>query len=239
MDYLKVSNLSAFYGKRQVLFDVGLEIKTGEWVSIVGANGSGKTTFLKCLAGWDIKNHGEYSDGTKKIGLVQRRNAISLVPTPSDLPEYLKGRELIDIIIREKQGKINPKWDEICDVLDGDIWLNNEISSLSWGTKKKLCLGIGLCVKPDFLFLDESFDGLDAAASFRTRQMLLQLCHEDKIGLLSASHSWESVFAYSDEIYFLQEGRIVRHLGKGEFEETKQQAKDMEKIIVTAFENKQ
>jgi ABC-type multidrug transport system ATPase subunit len=237
MDYLKATNLSSFYGKRQVLHDVKLGIGAGEWVSIVGANGSGKTTLLKCLAGWDIKNHGDYSDGKAKITLPQRRNAISFVPTPSDLPEYLKGRELIDIIVREKQGKINPKWDDICKTLDGEIWLNNEIASLSWGTKKKLCLGVGLCVKPDFLFLDESFDGLDASASFRTRQMLLQLCHDDKIGILSASHSWESVFAYSDEIYFLQDGKIVKHLANGEFDETKQQAKDMEKIIVAAFGN--
>lgn len=235
MEYLKTHNLSAFYGARQILHDIEIRLSKGEWVSIVGANGSGKTTLLKTLAGWDIQNKGEIEIFEQPTPFALRRSLISLVPNPSDLPEYLTGNELIKIIVREKQNVLNSDWRNIWEILDANAWLEKTISSLSWGTKKKLCLAIGLCVSPQFLFLDESFDGLDAAASFKTRQMLLQICKRDNIGILCASHSWESVFAYSDEVYFLQEGKIVKHLEKNSFDATKQQAINMEKIIIEAF----
>ena len=109
------------------------------------------------------------------------------------------------------------------------------IRDRSWGTKKKVCIASALCSGPNFILLDEAFDGLDAQSSSKIRNIFYDLIKENKIGILNASHAWESVFADSHRIYFLKNGSIIKELNQNEFADLKDEAKKIEQRVFEIF----
>ncbi|KAF0115686.1 MAG: ABC-2 type transport system ATP-binding protein [Hyphomonadaceae bacterium] len=233
---LNAADLVVSMGKHNILKGVNIEAKLGAWVSLIGANGAGKTTLLRAIAGWHFsKIKGQVLCNGQKI-TNQTRQDVVLVPSPYDLPTYLLGHELIDIIVRERGAALHQNWPKILEILDGDIWYNRPIGELSWGTQKKICIATAICTGPKFILLDESFDGLDATSSLKIRQLFADLVKQNTIGVLSASHSWESVFAYSDTIYFLKAGSIINRLEQSDFAQLTIEAKRIEQMVTQIFE---
>ena len=235
MSALKAINLNVWIGRSQILRDISLDAMMGRWISIIGANGAGKSTLLHALAGWHFsKLEGQLILENTALRHTARRE-IALVSGPNDLPNYLLGKELIDIISRERQLPLHKNWREILGVLDGEIWYDRPISVLSWGTKKKICLACAVCTNPKFLLLDESFDGLDAISSLKIRKLFAKMVQDKEVGIISAAHSWESVFAYSDEVYFMKEGAIIKQVSKNEFLPISEEAKRIEQMVANIF----
>lgn len=231
---LLAKNIFVSYGRGDILKDVNICFKSGEWVSLIGANGAGKSTLLHAIVNWHFsKKSGEITlNGVK---CTNSKSEIILVPFPSDLPDFLLGKELIEIIIRERGAQLIENWSNILAALDGDVWMDRPIGELSWGTKKKVCIASALCSGPNFILLDEAFDGLDAQSSSKIRNIFYDLIKENKIGILNASHAWESVFADSHRIYFLKNGSIIKELNQNEFADLKDEAKKIEQRVFEIF----
>lgn len=235
MTSLCAKNLDISIGKNAILKQINLLCVQGNWVSIIGANGAGKSTLLRALAGWGFqKRCGEILLGGNAINRLSRIDVV-LAPSPNDLPTYLLGHELIDIISRERGAPLHPEWQNILAILDGEIWYNRPIGELSWGTQKKICIATAICTSPKFILLDESFDGLDATSALKIRSMFSELVQKNHLGLISASHSWESVFAYSDEICFLKSGAIIKHLKQSDFANLTAEARRIEQMVAQIF----
>ncbi len=231
---LQAKNIFVSYGRNDVLKNINISIKMGEWVSLIGANGAGKSTLLHAIAKWRFsKKSGEILFNGENTNNV--KNEIVLVPFPADLPDFLLGKELIEIIIRERGAQLIENWPIIMDALDANVWLERPIGELSWGTQKKVCIASALCSAPKFILLDEAFDGLDAQSSAKIRYLFHDLVHKNQIGILNASHAWESVFADSYRIYFLKDGQIIKELHQNEFGDLKDEAKKIEQRVFEIF----
>lgn len=231
---LRVVDLDMRIGDRLILKDISFEAPIGAWTSIIGANAAGKTTLLQSIAGWR-KLAGGAIRTPHNLTSFRAKVEIVLTPVPEALPKHLLGRELIDIVSRERDRALGSDWHAVAQQLDGAEWLGRPLGELSWGTKKKVCLAVSLCTKPMIILLDEAFDGLDALSSARIRALFHKMIEVDGLTLISATHNWESVFADSDQIVFLAAGKITKILQKDEFRDLTAESIRMQNTVLRAF----
>jgi ABC-type multidrug transport system ATPase subunit len=219
---------------RQIVDNVSLRASLGKWVSIVGANEAGKTSLLQLLAGWRPPSSGEILFHNRPL-MTDDRVEIVLAPGPDELPGHLLGSELLSIVQHERQRPKPANWSAILAALNADRWWDRPINQLSLGTRRKVALATALCASPSILLLDEAFDALDAQSSVRIRLMVREIVDSGAMGVISASHAWESVFTDSDSIAFLAAGRVVRQLERAQFVELAAQSARMQETILAAF----
>jgi ABC-2 type transport system ATP-binding protein len=231
---LQAHSVSLTLGGRQIINDVSLQAQGGQWVSVVGANEAGKTSLLHLLAGWRPPSSGQILYRERPLKADDRVEVV-LAPGPDDLPGHLLGHELLKIVQQERQRPEPANWPAILEALNGDRWMDRPVNQLSLGTRRKVALATALCGSPSYLLLDEAFDALDALSSVRIRTMVRGLVDEGTMGVISASHAWESVFTDSDAIAFLAAGRVVRHLERTEFTDLAAQSARMQETILAAF----
>ena len=176
---VEVKNISSGYDKKQVLFDVSLEVKAGDVVLLTGGNGSGKSTLLKCIYNilpcWtgEIFFEGEKINGLKPSDLI--RKSIIYIPQKDFYFENLTVDENLRIA-----GNIYSK--VVLDKRIGQIYEQTSLSkykkrkpfNLSGGEKKLLAFGMGLIHKPKLILFDEPLAGVDN----KSTDYLLQLFKE-------------------------------------------------------------
>ncbi|MEZ6023816.1 MAG: ABC transporter ATP-binding protein [Hyphomonadaceae bacterium] len=233
-DRLSATELRVLFGKHAALDGVSIEFARGRWTSIVGANGAGKTTLLHTLAGWRKPTAGALALDGAPPGPSYRQDVV-LAPAPEQLPPHLTGAEVIDIVARERGRTRIGGWADAFAALDGEAWNSRPVAELSWGTRKKLCLATAIATGPDFLLLDEAFDGLDSVSSIRIRQYVRSQASAGALGVVSASHAWESVFVDSDAVAFLAQGKLVRTMDAPQFQSLGEDARRIQDVVQGAF----
>ena len=168
----------------EALSGVTLSLGKKTLTGLVGANGSGKSTLMALMAGLytptggSLKIDGRVSPGSEK----QIRSTCRLVMQDADLQilgatveeDLLMGHERTDAAIGDARAMADR-----FDLLD--MW-NKPVQTLSWGMKRKLCLAAALLDKPQVLFLDEPFSGLDFPGMREMRRILVE---NKKAGLRS------------------------------------------------------
>ncbi len=165
---LEVKNISSGYGKKQVLFDVSLQVNAGEVVLLTGGNGSGKSTLLKCIYNllplWagSIEFDGQYISNKKPSDLIYE--GIVYIPQKDFYFENLSVLENLQI-----SGNILPKNDlkdrikEVFELTGLEKFRKRKPFDLSGGERKILAFGMGLIHKPKLMLFDEPFAGVDAS----------------------------------------------------------------------------
>lgn len=227
--------LHAGYGHKVVVPDITFSIQAATWVSLIGANGAGKTTLLRTIGGLRKPQSGKIRVSGEPTTRRHRELVIS-VPDPSELPGHLTGTEIIEILARERSLDLVVDWPKHANIFDATHWATFPVSTLSLGTKKKLCLATAFCTSAWFYLLDEAFDGLDALSSRRIRRYVAARMKSESFGVLSASHAWDLVFSASDRVIFLKDGRIVNDLFREQFTEYADQSDRLEAFVSRAFE---
>jgi len=190
---LEISNISSGYGKKQVLYDISLEVNLGEVVLLTGGNGSGKSTLLKCIYNllpcWsgEIFFEGEKINGLKPSDLI--RKGIVYIPQKDYCFENLTVEENLKIA-----GTIIPKKElnvKIKDVLftTGLIDLRKKKPfNLSGGEKKILAFAMSLLHKPKLILFDEPFSGLDKLNEENLANLFRALIIKDNVSIVLVEH---------------------------------------------------
>jgi ABC-type branched-subunit amino acid transport system ATPase component len=191
---LKVENISSGYGKKQVLFDVSLEVNKGDVVLLTGGNGSGKSTLLKCiynllpLWGGVIQFDGKSTKGLKPSELIHK--GIVYIPQKDFYFENLTVKENLEI-----SGNILPKAiqkeriEEVLELTGLRGLKKRKPFNLSGGERKVLAFGMALIHKPKLLLFDEPFAGVDRNNSKLLLNLLQQnLIKHDK-GIIVVEHN--------------------------------------------------
>ncbi len=201
-----------FWGRRRVpaLSNFSLEIRAGEVVGLVGRNGSGKTTALKCLLGLIRPTQGdvEVLSGDprdpavrRQVGYVPEKTDLNPLLTPVELFHY-HGRLLgVDPATRRK------RTDELLSKLDLQRDSRRQLRRLSLGTARRTALGVALMNEPKVLFLDEPLSAVDPEGVARFRDLLMGLKGRGAAILLS-SHILSHLPDIADRILFLHDGEI-------------------------------
>ena len=212
---LDVAGLDAFYGKSQIVFDVDLELRRGETVTILGRNGAGKTTLLMALAGAvNARARHIRIDGRDVAGLPsfrRVRNGLALVPSGSRSFPNLTVEENMEIAIAATRKAGRPRWtiDDVYETFPALGHLRHKnAGTLSGGERQMLALGRALVSGPQVLMLDEPSEGL-APMILRQITERVRKMNEEGISVLLAEQSHRFALATADRAMFVEKGRIV------------------------------
>ena len=165
---IKIENLSAFYGKKQVLFDLSFELERGKFTAILGRNGSGKSSLLSCIAS-QKRYSGKILLGEREISEIpprERAKMLSYLPQNLPLTQFTVletvafGREpYISFKLTDTDNEIIEKSIERCGI---SHLRNKKLTEISGGERQMAYLAMALAHDADVIMLDEPTTYMDA-----------------------------------------------------------------------------
>ena len=212
-DYVVVDRVTKRFGEEMVLKETTMTMKRGKVYGIVGNNGSGKTVLMKCICGFLPVTSGSICVGQKYIGRdTDFPESLGLIiETPGFLTEYT-GRKNLEILADLKR-KVSGKGIRECLQKVGLAPdLKKPVSKYSLGMRQRLGIAQAIMENPEFLILDEPFNGLDKKGTADIRAILLELKKQGKTILL-ASHNSMDIDILCDEVYEMDAGVLRRVRG--------------------------
>jgi ABC-2 type transport system ATP-binding protein len=214
---LTLAGLTKSFGGRRVLDGLDLEVREGERVALVGANGSGKTTTLRCVAGLARPDAGAIVvagvDAAKDA--IGARRRISYLPQTSVFPPTLTVRETLTVVatLRRLNRRAVDRELEACGL---DALADASVGHLSGGERQRLAMAIAFLPAVDLYLFDEPSASLDPLASRMLFQRARQLARDGRT-LLFTTHVPADVRHLATRIVLLRNGRIELD-AEGEFE---------------------
>lgn len=215
---LSVSKLNAWYGRAQVLFDVGLELKRGEVVALMGRNGAGKSTLLKSVMGLIPKRTGAISLFDQSVmgqsTHVLARAGLGYVPQERRIFTGLTVRENLYMGAQAPKcwpdGSVGPVWDEgsLLKLLPNLAGLMDRMGNqISGGEQQMLSLARTLMGNPLVLLLDEPSEGVAPVVVDRMLEMVVAL-KQQGVSVLLSEQNLTFAQAVCDRVYLLEQGQI-------------------------------
>lgn len=211
---LKIDELSLTIGKKDILGKLTFEINTGEVYGLLGPNGSGKTSTLKCILGLVKPTSGKiflFGEHLNKNRIEIFKKIGVMFETPS-LYENLTAFEnlkILQILYRLKEKEITSKLDLLALNDDKDV----KVKYFSLGMKQRLCIAMALLHNPSLLILDEPFNGLDPIGIIRLRNTIY-LLKQQGVTILVSSHLISEIEKVSDRFGILHQGKLLFHGAK-------------------------
>jgi len=218
---LIAQGLQKTYGKRTVVRDVGLEVKTGEIVGLLGPNGAGKTTSFYMIVGLVPADKGTITLDNKIIsGLpIHERSlrGLSYLPQEVSIFRKLTVAENIQAVLelqsssngkRLTKSAMNAKLNELLDELQIPHLRDNQALSLSGGERRRVEIARALATNPKFILLDEPFAGVDPIAVGEI-QRIIRFLKERNIGVLITDHNVRETLGICDHAYIISEGTVL------------------------------
>ena len=227
---LSSRDLHLYYGKKEALKGIDLEIKKGGITAMIGPSGCGKSTYLRSLNRMNDLIPGVTITGSvmykgrdiysPKTDIVELRKEIGMVfqqPNPFPFSIYenviyglkLKGetnKQVLDQVVEESL-KAASVWEDVKDKL------HQSALSLSGGQQQRVCIARVLAVDPEIILLDEPTSALDPVSSGKIENTLLEL--REKYTMIIVTHNLSQASRISDKTAFFLNGDLI------EFEDTK------------------
>ncbi len=225
-DLLTVSNLSVFYGaKAQAVENVSFSVQQGSVVALLGANGAGKTSIMKAVAGL-ISTKGTLTfDGVDVSAMPARarvKRGIVYVPEGREIVGEMKVRE--NLVLggyhlngRERRSRIEMVLDlfpEIANKADRSAW------RLSGGEQQMLAIGRGLMAGPRLLLLDEPSLGLAPMLVRRVFDRLGTIRRETNLAIVLVEQNLAMTMRICDHLHFLRGGQLVGYRSAAELQDS-------------------
>jgi len=212
---LEVNNLSAGYGRIQVLWDVSINVKDKEIVALVGANGMGKSTLIKCIMGVLKPKSGNIffndKDITGKAPHEINRNGIALVPEGRRLFYLMTVEENLLVGSQTRESKEN-RFKNLRKIYSTfpelEMRRSQLAGTLSGGEQQMLAIGRALMSQPSLLILDEPSLGLSPKAFQRVLSVINEI-REAGISILLSEQSAVQALRVADGAFVMQSGRVV------------------------------
>ena len=226
---IEVEHLNFYYGKKQALIDVTLNVPDRHITALIGPSGCGKSTFLRCLNRMNDTIPGTHAEGsirldgidvlTPALNVVDLRQRVGMVfqkpnPFPQSIydnvafgPRALKMDVNLDRVV-EQSLRGAALWDDVKDKLKGSAL------ELSLGQQQRLCIARVLAVQPEVILMDEPCSALDPIATLKIEELMQEL--KEKYTIVIVTHNMQQAARASDFTGFFWLGELV------EFGETRQ-----------------
>lgn len=214
-DILKVENIDLFYGSIHALHDITFNVRKGEIVSLIGANGAGKTSTLRAISGLEKIKKGKIIYQGKEIQHVPAHSIVSM--GISHVPE---GRHVfgdmtvfdnlkMGAFLRNDRAGVKESLEQVMQIFPRLGERKNQVSStLSGGEQQMLAIARAMMSKPDLMILDEPSMGLAPQIIDQILQIIVDINKEGTTVLLVEQNA-NAALAISDYAYVLETGRIV------------------------------
>jgi len=217
MNPIEVKDLNFSYDQHlDVVKDVSFVVKRGSYTTLIGHNGSGKSTIAKLIIGLLEKEKGSILiDGQEldndTVETIRRKIGI-VFQNPDN--QFIGATVRDDIAFGLENHLVDPlDMDAIIEKYAGEVgmieYLNHEPTRLSGGQKQRVAIAGILAMKPEILILDEATSMLDPEGKEEINTLVTQLHKENNMTILSITHDVEEVMK-SDHVMVMYEGRIVK-----------------------------
>lgn len=216
----KLSALKVFYGPKQVLQGIDLDISANVVTAVIGPSGCGKSTLLRSMNRMHETVRHARLEGTilldgeniLEMDVVKLRRRVGMVfQRPNPFPKSIFENVAYGLRINGHKGKLSDAvehslrraalWDEVKDQLHKSAY------ALSGGQQQRLCIARALAVDPEVLLLDEPCSALDPVTTAKIEELLFQL--KPSCTLVIVTHNMQQAARTSDFTAFLLEGRLV------------------------------
>lgn len=213
---IRIQNAVKKYGDNVVIPDLSLDIKEGEFFTLLGPSGCGKTTLLRMIAGFNSIEGGDFYFGDRRIndldpskrniGMVFQNYAIFPNMTVEKNVEFgLKNRN----VSKEERAIEVKKFLKLMQIED---FAERMPDKLSGGQQQRVALARALVIKPDVLLMDEPLSNLDAKLRIEMRTAIKQLQNSIGITTVYVTHDQEEAMAVSDRIAVFNHG-VIQQIG--------------------------
>ena len=210
---ISLRSLSRRFGDDAIaLDDIDLDIRPGEFFTLLGPSGCGKTTLLRLIAGLDVADAGAISIGNRDVTMTPaHKRSINTVFQSYALFPHLSVRDNIAFGLRMQGISKDDQARRVADIaalikLDG--LLDRRIDQLSGGQRQRIALARALVCEPDVLLLDESLSALDAGLREQLQFELRSLQQRLGMTFVFVTHDQEEAMVMSDRIAVLNGGKI-------------------------------
>lgn len=208
---LYCEDLSAGYGKIEIVHDIDLEVNRGEIVGIIGHNGAGKSTAMKSIIGTNTTHSGSVHFKGEPITALKphkrARRGIGYLPQKNSVFNELSIEENLRMASHAHAGGYEEQIDQVYDLFpDIEEMTNTTAHTLSGGQKKMLALACCMIIDPDLYLLDEPSDGLAPELVEDVFERITEFQSEGKAVLINEQS--EEVLEYVDRLYLLKNGSI-------------------------------
>jgi len=215
-DRISIRHALKKYGENVIIPDLSLEIKEGEFFTLLGPSGCGKTTLLRMIAGFNSIEGGEFyfndtlindlDPAKRNIGMVFQNYAIFPHMTVRKNVEFgLKNRKL-------SKEKVKEQTDKFMKLMHVDEYADRLPERLSGGQQQRVALARALCIEPAVLLFDEPLSNLDAKLRVEMRTVIKNIQHNVGITTVYVTHDQEEAMAVSDRIAVMNAG-VIQHVG--------------------------
>lgn len=206
--YIIIEHVTKKFKEDTVLEDINVTMEQGKVYGFAGNNGSGKTVLMKCICGFLPVTSGKIYVNGKVIGteIDFPENIGVIIETPGFLTN-LTGMRNLEILAGMKSRISGEKIREAIKRAGLDPDLKKSVSKYSLGMRQRLGIAQAIMENPDFLILDEPFNGLDKHGVEDIRNLLLELKKQGKTIIL-ASHNSEDIRILCDKVYEMDGGKM-------------------------------
>ena len=213
MEKIECSGLSASYGKKLLLQNLSLSIEQGEFVCLCGPNGSGKSTLLSLLAGLpQLTLHVRAGSITPDCRKLPRRQTARFIAYLQQTESCAWDFPVLDYVVQGRyayapSGNYSSQDYQLARqalaLLEISNFEDRTVHTLSGGEFQKVRIARALTQQPKFLLLDEPAASLDFVYEPRLMQLLQDLAHKEKIGILVSVHDVNLAASYADKMIML------------------------------------
>jgi ABC-type multidrug transport system ATPase subunit len=214
---IAIKQLTKSFGRTRVLDGLSFDVAAGESVALWGANGAGKTTIIRCIAGLY-----QYQGAIHVDGLCARhdgkrvRQLTGYVPQESGIYDEQRVASTVHFFASLRGVRIQNVNDALASV-GLALHAHKRVRQLSGGMKQRLSLAVALLGNPQVLLLDEVTASLDALGRNELIGLLSTIARDNARSVLFASHRVEEIAALATRVLVLREGRIQHDLPVAEF----------------------
>ena len=205
------TNVTKRFGRLTALNDISATCNRGQSISLIGPNGSGKTTFIKCLLGMVVPDSGFITFNQQNISRDWKyREHIGYMPQIGRFPDNMTIAQVLSMMkdIRKKNNRGLDE--ELIESFGLPGMMDKRMRTLSGGTRQKVSAVLAFLLNPDVLILDEPTAGLDPLASEILKDKIRKEKEKGKL-IMITSHVLSDLDDIISEIIYMQEGQLVFH----------------------------
>ncbi len=222
---LATHDLSKWFGAVRAADGVNVEIRRGEMVGIVGANGSGKTTFLNIVTGYLRPDRGHVVFlGEDRTGLPPRAVTKLGIARSFQIPQLYTSLQVLESLLLSLAAQVGQgtsiwqplyrgHWiEEAKDILRRfglDAYAHRPVSELPEGGRKLLDIALSFALKPKLLLMDEPTSGVSIEDKFQVMDTLVGVLRQSDVTTVFVEHDMEVVQRYSRRVLVFDTGRVI------------------------------
>lgn len=238
MSSIRMEHIQKSYGDKVVLKDFGMEIEQGEFISVIGGSGSGKTTVLKLINGLLTPDQGDiYIDDVNIRDLDQNelRRHIGYVIQNIGLFPHMSIEENIGYVLsltKQDASVIHERAIELMGIMDLDLdLLQRYPDQLSGGQKQRVGIARALAGNPQLLLMDEPFGAVDEITRRSLQDEIIRIHKQLGITIFFITHDIREALRLGDRIMVMKDGEIEQFAKKDDLLKTP--ATDFVKLLLS------